>query len=190
MTQLLRVFSLVIAVFGASLLIGCDDPLGLPPPSLANVVDTVRLYALRGTPVAQPSGLDVRIGQVVRTEQPGWDIAFDIDDAGTPLVYPAGALGLPPNAGVLKMNATFDEVTTAPTGNDYVVSQPLAIPKETVFVVRSAPHVGDCGFTGALPRYGKFRVLSVDPTTRSVALEMLVDLNCGYRDLKPGVPTA
>lgn len=190
MTQLLQGFSLVLTVFGGSLLVACDDPLGLPPAGVPNVVDTVRLYALRGTPVAQPSGLKVSTGQVVRTDEPGFDIAFDIDNAGTPLIYPAGALGLSRDPGVLKMNAAFDDVTTAPTGNDYLVSQPVAIPKETVFVVRSAPFSGDCGFSAALPRYGKFRVLSVDPTTRSVALEMLVDLNCGYRGLRPGLPTA
>jgi len=124
----------------------------------------------------------------MRTDQPGFDIAFDIDAAGTPLMYPAGALGLPADAGILKMSSTFDEVTTAPPSTDFVADRPLAIPAETVFVVRSAPFGGDCGITGALPRYGKFRVFSVDPATRSVALEILINVNCGYRDLRPGVP--
>jgi hypothetical protein len=32
-------------------------------------------------------------------------------------------------------------------------------------------------------------VLGVDPATRSIRLETLVDQNCGYRNLEPGLPT-
>jgi hypothetical protein len=169
---------------------GCQDTQGLPPATFPNVVDTVRVYALRGTPVDKPSGYFVPTRQVVRTDQPGFDVAFDIDDTGAPLLYPSGALGLGRDAGVLKVDVAFEAVETAPTGNAYATQQPLAIPPETVFVVRSAPYGGDCALTGALPRYGKFRVLSIDPATRSVSLEALVDMNCGYRDLRPGLPAA
>lgn len=190
MTQKLRVLAGLAAFFSVVVLAGCDDSAGLPPASFTNVVDTVRLYALRGTPVDRPSGFFVATSQVVRTDQPGFDVAFDINDAGTPLLYPSGALGLGREPGILKMSVTFDAIESAPTGNDYEVLQPVAIPPETVFVVRSAPFGGDCGLTGSLPRYGKFRVISVDPATRSVSLEMLVDMNCGYRDLRPGLPSA
>jgi len=43
---------------------------------------------------------------------------------------------------------------------------------------------------GALPRYGKFQVLSLDPVARSVTFQTLVNQNCGYRSLRPGIPTA
>lgn len=190
MTRLLRVFGLVAAIFGGSFIVACDDRLNLPPATQLNIVDTVRIYALQGTPVSEPSGFHLPTRRVMRTDQPGFDIAFDIDDAGTPLMYPAGALGLPAEVGILQMTSTFDEILTAPASTDFVTDKPLAIPKETVFVVRSAPFGGDCGLTGALPRYGKFRVFSVDPATRSVALEILINVNCGYRDLRPGVPSA
>jgi len=190
MVQFTRVLAAAGVLIGAVSLGGCQDTLSLPPATFPNVVDTVRIYALRGTPVDKPSGYFVPTRQVVRTDQPGFDVAFDIDDAGTPLLYPSGALGLGRDPGILRVNVAFDALETAPTGNDYTVAQPVAIPAETVFVVRSAPFGGDCALTGALPRYGKFRVLSVDPAARSVTLEALVDMNCGYRDLRPGLPAA
>jgi hypothetical protein len=39
-----------------------------------------------------------------------------------------------------------------------------------------------------VPRYGKFHVLALDPTERTVTLEHLINLNCGYRSLTPGTP--
>ena len=189
MMRLLKVFGLVAAIFGSWFIAACEGGLNLRPATQLNIQDTVRIYALRGTPISQPSGFHLPTSRVMRTDQPGFDIAFDVDAAGTALMYPAGALGLPAEAGIVKVNSTFDGVTSAPPSSEFVTSQPLAIPDETVFVVRSAPYGGDCGLSGALPRYGKFRVLSFDPATRSVALEILINVNCGYRDLRPGIPT-
>jgi len=188
--RLTRVLFLVGVILSASFAIGCDDPLALPAASLPNVVDTVTIYALRGTDIAKPSGFRVATGVVIRTDQPGFDLAFDIDDAGVPLMYPAGALGLARDPGVLKVTDTFEGVTSAPLTKTFLDHVPLAIPPGTVFVGRSAPFGGDCGVSGSLPRYGKFHVLAVDTVTRTVVLEVLVNLNCGYRDLRPGVPSA
>jgi hypothetical protein len=60
----------------------------------------------------------------------------------------------------------------------------------TLFVIRSRSSNVQCAFSGGLPRYGKFHVLGVDLVARTVTLEMLVDLNCGYRGLEPGIPEA
>jgi hypothetical protein len=167
----------------------CDDPLALPIASVTNVVDTVTLYALRGTSVVLPSGYDLPTKRATRTDLGGFDFAFDIQPAGQPVVYPAGALGLAKDPGVILSQQAFDAVTSAPTSG-YVDSLPISVPPGTVFVVRSRPAAAGCLATGSLPLYGKFRVLSVDPAQRSVMLEALVNQNCGYRSLQPGAPTA
>ena len=59
----------------------------------------------------------------------------------------------------------------------------------SVFVIRSRPFIVGCELTGELPRYGKFHVLAVDPVARSLKLETLVNQNCGYRSLEPGLPS-
>jgi hypothetical protein len=180
---------LIPLLLTAALPAACGDPVNLNPPSTPNVVDTVQLHALRGTAVALPSGFDVPTRSATRTDAPDFDFAFDISDAGAALVYPAGALGLSPDPGLLRVSDTFEGVETAPT-EGYVSSSALELAVNDVFVARSRPAAVGCTFTGALPRYGKFRVLAVDAVARSVMLEALVNQNCGYRDLLPGLPDA
>ena len=186
--RLLHCTAIVIAVISAA----CDDPLAPLPASSENVVDTVRLFALRGTGIGDPSAYDITTGSPTRTDRlAGFDFAFDIDGAGQAFVYPAGALGLQAASGpsgLLSQNQAFDDVEQAPL-DGYNTTDPLAVSPSLVFVARSRPASVGCGFVGSLPRYGKFRILSIDPVTRTLELEGLVNLNCGYRSLKPGLPT-
>jgi hypothetical protein len=179
----LLVAGIVLAALGA-----CNDPLQLNPATNTNAVDTVTIYALRGTTVTLPSGFDLPTNSVARTDQAGFDFAFDIDDAGKSLVYPGGALGLAKQSGVLTTGQVFDTLKSAPT-TGYVDSVAVAVDLGGVFVVRSRPFIVGCELTGELPRYGKFHVLEVDPVARSMKLETLVNQNCGYRSLEPGLPT-
>jgi hypothetical protein len=65
----------------------------------------------------------------------------------------------------------------------------LAIDVGTVFLARSRSVPDGCSaITGALPRYGKFEVLSIDAAERVVTLQTLINVNCGYRQLEPGLP--
>ncbi|MBI4502955.1 MAG: hypothetical protein HY700_17560 [Gemmatimonadetes bacterium] len=167
----------------------CDDPLQLPEASRENVVDTVTLYALHGTSVTLPSGYDLPTSSATRTDVSGFDFAFDITANGRAAVYPAGALGLPRSSGIFLTQQPFDSIKSAPSSG-YVDSLSLAVDADVVFIVRSRAILTGCEFTGQLPRYGKFRVLAVDPVQRSMTMETLVNRNCGYRSLTPGTPTA
>jgi hypothetical protein len=170
--------------------LACGDSLSLPAATFTNVVDTVVLAALTATPIAQSSAFDVVVGEPVRTDRTNaFDFAFDIDAGGTPRIYPAGALGLPAEPGVLLTDQAFDALTSAPL-EGYVTDSALVVAANTVFVIRSRTSPVQCAFSGGLPRYGKFHVLNVDLGARTVTLEMLVDLNCGYRGLEPGTPEA
>jgi hypothetical protein len=171
----------------------CDDPLSLGPATDANFIDTVVVYALRGTSIDLPSGYDVVIRETARTDRADpFDFAFDLSAEGTALIYPRSALGLTRQSGVLVMDDEFAEIDEAPL-EDYQLEAEVAVSAETVFVVRSRAESGGvvaCPFfVGALPRYGKFRVVSIDATERSITLESLVNVNCGYRGLEPGIPT-
>jgi hypothetical protein len=178
----------VAAVGALTVALGCGDDLNLPAAAFPNVVDTVVLAALSGTPIDQPSGFDVVVAETVRTDRSnGFDFAFEIDPGGTPRIHPAGTLGLAPEPGILRSDDPFDAITSAPL-EDYVTDTALVITGGTVFVVRSRASNVQCALAGSLPRYGKFHVLNVDLATRSVTLELLVDLNCGYRGLEPGLP--
>ena len=166
----------------------CDNTLQLPGATSTNAVDTVTVYALRGTSVILPSGFDIPSNLPARTDNAAFDFAFDIDQAGHALVYPAGALGLARSPGVLLTGNVFDSLKTAPT-TGYLDSLAVTVNTGDVFIVRSRPYIIGCELTGELPRYGKFRVLAVDLGLRSMTMETLVNQNCGYRSLEPGLPT-
>lgn len=177
----------------AVLSVACDDPLALPPAAEPNLVDTLMLYALQGTAIAFPSGFDLPANEAVRIDRAqAFDFAFDINDAGDSQIFPTGALGLGRDSGVRLSKDPFGEIREAPE-EDYTIDSSLVVGAGSVFIVRSRPTregIVPCPFfLGALPRYGKFRVLAVDPTQRSISLEALVNVNCGYRGLLVGFPT-
>lgn len=165
----------------------CGDSLGIDA-RIPNSVGTTTLFALRGTPIRAPSAYDVLNATRSRTElaQP-FDFAFDIDEDGDAVILPAGALGFIRQAGVLISTVPFDSVLRAPD-EGYVVDSAVVINDSSVFIVRSRTDRLGCRFLAALPRYGKFRVLKLDRDERWVTLELLVDVNCGFRGLEPGTP--
>jgi hypothetical protein len=153
----------------------------------SDYVDTVTLYALRNTPIRTPSAYSILDVLAVRTDTTGaFDFAFDIDSLGKPRIYPAGVLGLDNTTGIQIVNTPFDNVHSAPT-DGYATDSTLQVATGDVFVARSRASTSSCIYY-SLPRYGKFEVLAIDSTQRSITLQGLVDLNCGFRGLDKGLP--
>lgn len=174
-----------LAVFATA--IGCSNPNALPPVQFTNVVDTATLYALTGTPIGAPSGYDGVAAVPVRTDlNAPFDFAIDFDAANQLVLYPSGTLGLSSVPGILVVTDSFDGVTSAPL-DGYVQDSTVVVAPGTVFVLKTRLSNQLC-IAGALSRYGKFHLLAVDPQARSATFELLMDLNCGYRDLQPGSP--
>lgn len=176
----------------AGLLSACNDPLGLPPATVVNFVDTLALDGLSGTDIVLPSGYDIPNMTKTRTDRAApFDFAFDIDSSGESRIFPAGALGLGANSGVRFAEGSFDDADIAPL-DGYVTDSALVVHVDSVFIVRSRPTGGGivpCPFfLGALPRYGKFRVLAIDLQQRRITLEAVINVNCGYRGLQIGLP--
>lgn len=171
----------------AVLAVGCSNTTGLPAPFFTNVVDTVSIWALRGTAIALPSAFSLNGNTTVRTDQStAFDFAFDFDSLGEPALFPLGPLNLGQLSGLLQTTTAFNAITIAPTGT-YVFDKPLALDTGMVVLVRSRPTT--CSFGVTVSLYAKLRVLAVDSTARRLDMEILVDQNCGYRGLQPGLPT-
>jgi hypothetical protein len=178
--------ALAAAIAVASLNVACGNTTGLPAPAITNVVDTVSLYALRGTAITLPSAYSLEGALAVRTDQTtAFDFAFDFDSIGEPALFPTEPLHLGALSGLQRVTTPFAAITLAPTGS-YVFDKPLALDTGTVVLVRSRPTI--CVFGTTVSLYAKLHVLAVDSTARRVNFEILVDQNCGYRGLAPGLP--
>ncbi len=180
---------------------GCDNTLALPLATTPNIIDTITLHALQGTPINTASGFDVTVGLTARTDRqsdtdlllgippPGFDIAFNIDDDSLALIFTTGALGLNVSSAIQASDRAFGDIVIAPL-EGYEIDSALVVGVDSVFIVRSRPaSLGCVFFVGRLPRYGKFHVLDLNLETRQITLENLVNLNCGYRGLELGIPT-
>lgn len=182
---------LLALVSGSSL--ACGDPLA-GTATQPNFVDTLTLYALRNTSIRLPSAFSLLDLVPVRTDTtPAFDFAVDLPTDSTVRIYPTGVLNLPSGPGLQILDRTFDDVRSAPL-DGYITDDSVTVGTHQVFVVRSRSTVRSgfeaCLFFAAVPRYGKFRILAIDPIERSIVLESLVNLNCGFRGLEPGIPSS
>jgi len=186
MTPRRRLVAVTAAVTGLALLAAaCSNTTGLPAAVFTNVVDTVSLYALRGTAIALPSAYSIQDRATVRTDTTvNLDFAFDFDSAGKPALLPTAALRLGTASGLQPTSTAFPAITLAPTGG-YI--QDTAVTLDTGKVLYAVSRPVTC-LIGGIPLYAKLHVLSVDSTARRVDFEILVDRNCGYRGLAPGLP--
>src|ERR1051325_12157652 len=94
---------LTSAVAGvAALAAACSGTAGLPTAVFTNVVDTVSLFALDGTPITSPSAYLLHGKARVRTDQSAsLDFAFNFDSLDRPVLLPTQRLGVGGGARVL-----------------------------------------------------------------------------------------
>jgi hypothetical protein len=180
----LLVLSLALALAAA-----CGDPFGLPRPSASNVIDTVSLYALSGTPPRTPSGYDLsRRATVLVEDGAAFDFAIDLDSAGRPVLKPTGALKLGRSSGVQATTLPFDSIRIAPTGG-FQLDSAVTLDVGGSAIVHSNPTGCNIALTAAYYFYAKLQILAVDMATRKIDFQILVDTNCGYRGLDLGLPS-
>lgn len=167
---------------------GCSDPV-LLPAYFENRVDTLRIWAATGTDVFRPSAYLISQRSVARLDQVNYfDFIYDITPNGEHVFVPLGAvantgrtLG---NPGLLPTSLAFGAITIAEqTG--YVTADTVQIRVSDVFYARSQP-APTCIL--AIPNYAKLEVLSMNDSSRSVEIQVLANINCGYRSLEPGLP--
>ncbi|MFZ5623884.1 MAG: hypothetical protein ACOY71_05575 [Gemmatimonadota bacterium] len=179
---------LPVLAFTAALAACNGNPLA--PAQAANVVDTLTLGALAGTPLHVASALSISDRRVVRTDQTAsFDLAYDVSPTLGPVFRTAADLGAAARTGaspgLMLTTKTFDEITIAEL-NGYAITGPVPVQVGQVYYVRSSVV---CVFIGS-PVYGKMEVLALDEANRTVTLRILVNTNCGYRGLQPGVPSS
>jgi hypothetical protein len=167
--------------------IACSDANSLADPTVSNVVDTVTLGSVEGTPISVPSGYNIASG-AVRIDQTDFEFVYNVrrltDGTYQRVFLPRATLGLTSSTadpGLQAREETFDGITRAPS-NGYTADSAVPIQVGQRYVVRSRVVCASLG----VPLYGKLEILSFQDST--VTFQVLVDKNCGYRDLLPGLP--
>jgi len=178
----------ILAFLACAAIASCGNPLGLPPAFISNVVDTVSLYALSGTPVSLPSGYSIIGQRAVRTDQGlPFDFAFDFDSTGQAVLLPTGALKMGKQSGLQISGQDFDSIKIAPTSN-YNLDSAQVVDSNRVLILHSSTVT--CSFNIPAVYYAKLYVVRIDTTSSERRIDFLIlsDLNCGYRGLEEGVP--
>ena len=175
----------VLAVAGLS---ACDDPnqnttLG------AVFADTLTAWALNGTPPSFPTAYRAASGAVTRADGSfNFDIAFDIDASNKVVVYPQRFVGVPlegPKAvGLLRITASFDELTQAPASGYVFDSSFVVSPGQGLAM--QVQSTSDCQLYFSTVHYTKLVVDSIDAARRAVYFRAVHNPNCGYRSLVAG----
>jgi hypothetical protein len=179
--------SLFLLPLAAAVGLACNSN-GLAPAIFTNVVDTVTIGALVGTPITVPSAFSVSDSRAVRSDQTSaFDFAFNIDQGGHPVFLPLAVIGLVPKTsaapGLRTTTLAFADIVSAQS-DGYITQDTVHIAVGDRFFLRSRIA---CGLLG-VPEYGKLEVLAVDESARTVTFQVLTNNNCGYRDLTPGLP--
>lgn len=161
----------------------------LDPAQIDNIVDTLSLAALTGTSITSASAYSIPDARVIRTDQTSaFDFAYDLQDGGRHVLLPLEALGLAgsasSNPGLIRSSETFAGLTTPPT-NGYLTKDTMVVAVGDVVVARSrvACYLG-------VPEYAKLQILAFDDTKRTMQMQVLANVNCGYRNLGIGIPTS
>ncbi len=186
----LRPASLILLGTAASAaLAGCGGDLTLGPAIFENRTDTLQMWAATGTPVFRPSAYIISTKSLARLDQISYfDFLYDITPTGEHILLPLAAVASTGtsigNPGLLPTVTPYDSILVAEqTG--YVTADTVPIRVGDIFYARSRPSAS-C-FLG-IPYYAKFQVLRIKEEDRSVFIQILSNINCGYRSLEPGLP--
>jgi hypothetical protein len=177
----------------AALLLGAcnnDDPFR-QRATQPNNEGRFTVFALTGAAPGLPAAIDINTGRAVVPEviagRTNFDLAFDVTATGRILVLPAATVAVAPGGGsqvgIQLATGSFESVARAPiAGYRTDSSRVVAVGEVVLFELPRQCVFGE-------PYYGKLVVDTLIPATRRLVIRALVNRNCGYRGLGPGLPT-
>jgi hypothetical protein len=189
----------LLLIAGAAAIVGCGDP--TRPVAANNTIGALlTVFAFSGTPLSAPTAINTLGARtVVASGSSNFDVVFDIRDGQAVAIPPLAIIGIG-NAAIQKVSVPFDSLNVAPV-DGYNDSSAVAIGVGDVLAVRSQPVECSNAFGLSPFIYSKMVVKAInasDTSTtgdnamppRTIQLDMVVDPNCNFRSLAPGVPTS
>jgi hypothetical protein len=184
--------ALVVAASVTVSLAACSEFTGVPA-SLSTLSDSGSVFALNGAPSGAPTALHLYTGSLLAADASfTFDIAFDIDAQGNPVILPqrtVGATGLVPahTVGLQHVDQDFTALEKAPKSGYHVDTALVTRVGKTVAIQSQDGNICGISLTGT-SIYAKLVVLSVNPELRKISIQFTVDPNCGFVSFLPGVP--
>jgi hypothetical protein len=172
----------------AILAVACGDPTK-PKATYANAPSTYTLYAFTGAPVNAATAISFLGGPSRADASFAFDVAFDLDASGHPIIYPVRAIasdlaGSVKRVGLQVVTGPFESVTVVPaTGYDTLAARTVNV--GDVLAVEMLDLTTCLYSLGGQTLYAKLTVDSIDATARRLYARAVIDPNCGYRSVVP-----
>lgn len=192
MTGRKRTFGALIAAGTTLVLAAACGDLTSVPASLATLTDSGTVFALNGAPVGAPTALHLYTGSRLAADATFFfDIAFDIDAAGNPVILPqravASGLTATHSVGLQTVDSPFASLEQAPKSGYRADTALVTRVGQTVAVQSQDTNICGVSINGSTI-HAKIVVLSLDRTARKLSIQYTVDPNCGFLSFLPGVP--
>lgn len=184
----------VLAALGLTLGAGACQDLTSIDASFQNITLQDTAYAVNGGPPNAPNSVKFFDIRVERADQGfGFDVAFDIDANGNPVIIPAAALASslanphPYSVALQAVSGPFQTVLEAPK-DGYRADTAIAVVVGQTIVAESRD-LQVCGFAiKGQSYYSKIVIDEVDSARRRIVFTVTVNRNCGFRSFAPGIP--
>lgn len=182
-TRSSRILALVLALAATA----CDG--SRTKATYTNIPRTYALFALTGAPVNAPTAISLLGGPTIADANFGFDVAVDIDSAGTTRLYPvrslAGALvPLSKRVGLQTVSGSFEALREAPSAG-YDTLGARVVTEGAVMAIEIQDYTTCAYSLNGTNIYAKLVVDSIRKSTRRVYGRTVVDPNCGFRELMP-----
>jgi len=171
--------------------VACGSLTGVPA-ALPTLADSTVVYAINGAPPGAPTALHVFAGQLFSADASFvFDVAFDIDSLGRPVLLPqravASGLAATHTVGLQTATTTYENLTRATKSGYRADTALVATVDVPVLVQTSDPNSCGTSLTGTT-LYAKIVIRSVDPVARQMVVQFTTDPNCGFLSFLPGIP--
>lgn len=186
----------VVALVAAAGATACGDPTGLSA-NYDTLTASVTVYALNGSGPERPAAvLIASTPQAIRLSSDyAFDFSVDFDEGGAARLIPVQRVGSPVvissgrAVGFQKSTDGFDSIVLAPTsGYDFDSDLPVSVGDVGIIESRVHPFCASVFYTYSYTIYAKFQVEALDAQARTATIKVMVDPNCGFRELVPGTP--
>jgi hypothetical protein len=176
-------------VIGAGLTGACSDPFKATA-QFDNADQPFFVHALSGAPLPFATGLALPAKSVTRVDGTfAFDVAFDLNAQGDILLLPVRVVGQNPTGsrqvGILKPGGAYENVDLAPT-TGYVLDSVTVLRKGEAAIIQAQE--ASCSLSLSPYMYARIVIDSVDLVGRAMWGRTTININCGFRSLKIGLP--